>query len=99
MIKARVVKKAPIRAWTNATRSGHLLNFDLVDKDGTMIQATAFNECATAWDAIIETDSVYTFSNGQIKIANKRFTSITNDYCVTFGKDSQCEKCDEDEEI
>ena len=53
MIKARVVKKAPMRAWTNATRSGHLLNFDLVDKDGTMIQATAFNECATTWDAII----------------------------------------------
>jgi len=53
MIKARVVKKAPLRAWTNANRSGHLLNFELVDKDGTMIQATAFNECAIAWDSMI----------------------------------------------
>ena len=37
MIKARVVKKAPIRSWKNAKTSGQLLNFDLVDKEGTLI--------------------------------------------------------------
>lgn len=36
-IKARVIKKAPVRSWKNATKSGELLNFDLVDKEGTMI--------------------------------------------------------------
>jgi len=34
-----------------------------------------------------------------IKLANKRFTSIPNDFCITFGRDSTCEKCAEDEEI
>ena len=37
VIKARVVKKAPIRDWKNQKSSGKLLNFDLVDKEGTMI--------------------------------------------------------------
>lgn len=27
---------------------------------------------------------MYTFAGGQIKLANKKFTSITNDYCITF---------------
>jgi len=50
VIKARVVKKAPVKTWTNAKSSGQLLNFDLVDKEGTMIQATAFNDAATKMD-------------------------------------------------
>ena len=50
-------------------------------------------------DKLLEIDSIYTFSNGLVKLANKRFTSIKNDYCLTFSKDSLCEKCAEDEEI
>ena len=34
-----------------------------------------------------------------MKLANKRFTSIKNDYCLTFSKDSVCEPCGEDDEI
>lgn len=98
-IKARVVKKAPVRSWKNAQKSGQLLNFDLVDKDGTMIQATAFNEDATRYDDILAVDAVYTFQSGQVKLANKRFTSIPNDYCLTFGKFSVVERVEEDAEI
>ena len=53
-----------------------------------MIQGTAFNEAATVFDSILEQEGVYTFSNGLVKLANKRFTSIANDYCLTFSKDS-----------
>ena len=88
-----------MREWKNAKTSGKLLNFDLVDKDGTMIQGTAFNEAAIKFDEIIEYDGVYTFNNGTVKLANKRFTSIKNDYCLTFSKDSICEQCAEDDEI
>lgn len=99
MIKARVVKKAAIREWKNAKSSGKLLNFDLVDKEGTMIQGTAFNEAATLFNTILEYDGVYTFSNGLVKLANKRFTSIKNDHCLTFSKDAVIEQCAEDDEI
>jgi len=99
VIKARVVKKAAIREWKNAKSSGKLLNFDLVDKEGTMIQGTAFNEAATLFNTILQYDGVYTFSNGLVKLANKRFTSIKNDHCLTFSKDAIIEQCAEDDEI
>lgn len=54
VIKARIIKKAQIREWKNARSSGKLLNFDLVDLEGTQIQATAFNDAANTMDAIIE---------------------------------------------
>ena len=43
-IKARVVKKQAVRSWKNDRSSGQLINFDLVDREGTLIQGTAFNE-------------------------------------------------------
>lgn len=98
-IKARVVKKAPIREWSNAKGTGQLLNFDLIDREGTMIQGTAFHEAAKVFDSLIETEGIYTFSNGQVKLANKRFTSIKNDYCITFGNDALVRRCEEDDEI
>lgn len=64
-----------------------------------MIQGTAFNEAAVLMNEVLEYDGVYTFSNGSVKLANKRFTSIKNDFCLTFSKDSVCEKCAEDDEI
>ena len=46
VIKARVVKKGEIRNWKNAKGEGKLFNIDLIDREGTLIQATAFNETA-----------------------------------------------------
>jgi replication factor A1 len=92
-IKARVVKKAAVKSWTNARGSGQLLNFDLVDKEGTMIQGTAFNDQATFLDGLLELDGIFTFSGGYVKLANKRFTSIKNDYCLTFSQNSIVERC------
>jgi replication factor A1 len=31
---------------------------------------------------------VYVFAKGMIKVANKKFTSIPNDYSITFGLDA-----------
>lgn len=45
-IKARVTKKGDMRTWNNAKGTGKLMNIDLVDREGTGIQATFFNEQA-----------------------------------------------------
>lgn len=37
VIKARIVKKADIRAWKNAKGEGKLLNIDLIDRENTLI--------------------------------------------------------------
>jgi replication factor A1 len=34
---------------------------------------------------VIEQDKVYTFANGYVKMANKKFSKVNNDYCVNFG--------------
>ena len=31
-------------------------------------------------------NKVYLFSNGIVKMANKKFTSIKNDFCIVFEK-------------
>ena len=54
VIKARVLKKAAMREWSNAKSSGVLLNFDLVDREGTQIQATAFQDAARTLNDLIE---------------------------------------------
>lgn len=45
-IRARVTKKGDKRNWKNDRGQGTLLNIDLVDKEGTQIQATFFGEGA-----------------------------------------------------
>jgi len=46
VIKARLVKKGDIRNWKNARGEGQLVNMDLIDREGTLIQVTGFNETA-----------------------------------------------------
>ena len=46
IIKVRVVKKGELRNWQNDRGEGQVLSLDLIDKDDTLIQATAFNEKA-----------------------------------------------------
>ena len=42
---------------------------------------------------------MYTFAGGEVKIANKKFTSIKNDYCLTFDQNTVIKKCDDDKAI
>ena len=51
-----------------------------------MIQATCFNDKAKELDSKVQQEKVYTISGGMVKIANKKFTSIKNDYCLTLDK-------------
>ena len=96
VIKARVVKKGDMRTWRNSRGEGRLFSIDLIDRDGTLIQATAFNEQADKFHAMLEPEQVYTFMNGSIKLANKKFTSIKNDYCLSFDYSTVVEKCPDD---
>ena len=93
------MKKSELRYWKNAKGEGRLFNMDLIDREGTLIQATAFNETAESLSQKLEQDKVYTFCNGTVKLANKRFTSIKNDYCLTFDYSTVIEPCKDDAQI
>lgn len=63
-------------------------NIDLIDQDGVMIQATFFKEAVERHASRMQEGKVYVLSKGLIKTANKKFTSIPNDYSITFGLDA-----------
>lgn len=82
-IKARVVNKSEKRVTQNA---GSLLKITLTDSDGTQIEATFFKDSAEKFDKIIQQNKVYLFSDGNVKLANQKFTQVKNDFCIIFEK-------------
>jgi replication factor A1 len=93
IICARVASKSELR---NTKAGGKLLKLELVDKHNTHIEATFFNESAVTFFPQIEENRVYLFSNGYVKMANKKFTSVRNDYSITFDTRSLIEPASDD---
>jgi len=82
-IKARVTHKSDIRRWSNARGEGHLFSFDLVDESGE-IRATAFKEQCDKYYNLCEVGKVYLINNCALKPANKQYSTLNNDYELTF---------------
>ncbi|XP_075977979.1 replication protein A 70 [Anticarsia gemmatalis] len=96
VIKARVMNKSAIRTWNNARGEGKLFSMDLCDESGE-IRATAFkNECDKFYD-MIQIDKVYYISRCQLKTANKQYTSLKNDYEMTFTANTVVAECMDDD--
>ena len=84
VIKVRVTKKYALKHWNNNRGSGTLMNVDFVDRSRQQIQATFYNDAALKFNEILQEDHTYTCKGGQVKIANKRYTTIPNDHCLSF---------------
>uniref|UniRef100_G3TEZ6 Replication protein A subunit n=1 Tax=Loxodonta africana TaxID=9785 RepID=G3TEZ6_LOXAF len=93
-ICARVTNKSQIRTWSNSRGEGKLFSIELVDESGE-IRATAFNEQADKFFPLIEVNKVYYFSKGTLKIANKQFTAVKNDYEMTFNNETSVMPCED----
>lgn len=76
-----------------------MLNIDLIDGYGTMIQATFFNETVDKFFHTLRENAVYLLSNGEVKLANKKFSSIKNDYCLVFNNNAEIIPVEDDESI
>lgn len=84
-IQARITSKSEKRQTRNG---GSLLKVELLDMYGTPIEATFFNDSADFFDNKLKEGKVYEFCDGNIKLANKKFTSVRNDFTLTFEKNS-----------
>jgi replication factor A1 len=71
----------------------------LIDLEGTQIQGTFFKNAAKKFNPLLEEDKVYIVQNGKVNIANKKFTSIPNDYCITFNDSTKFDPAEEDDGI
>ncbi|XP_069339593.1 replication protein A 70 kDa DNA-binding subunit isoform X1 [Eulemur rufifrons] len=97
-ICARVTNKSQIRTWSNSRGEGKLFSLELVDESGE-IRATAFNEQVDKFFPLIEVNKVYYFSKGTLKIANKQFSAVKNDYEMTFSNETTVMPCEDDRHL
>jgi len=95
-IKARVTSKGDIKTWTNAKGEGKLLSIELLDALGGQIRATMFNDAVDKFSDLLQEGRVYTISKGQLKLANKKFSRLPNDYELTLGVDADIQYVGED---
>ncbi|KAG3249027.1 Replication protein A DNA-binding subunit [Phytophthora idaei] len=98
-IKARVTTRSPIKNWTNSRGSGKLFSVDLLDAKKGEIRATFFNDGVDKFYEMLRPGGVFYFAGGKVKMANRRFSSVDNDYEVTFDPHSEISPAPEDGQI
>lgn len=83
-IKARITAKSEIRRWSNAKGEGTLFSIDLLDSSKGEIRATFFKDACEKFFPMLEESKVYTFSGGTLKASNGKYSSLKNQYELTF---------------
>ncbi|KAJ6340024.1 hypothetical protein OIU77_007883 [Salix suchowensis] len=63
---------------------------------GTQIQATMFNEAAKKFYDRFELGKVYYISKGTLRVANKQFKTVQNDYEMTLNENSEVEEASDE---
>lgn len=97
-IKARVTQKSDMKTWSNNKGEGKLFNVTLMDNTGE-IKGTAFNTVADELFSRLEQGKVYYISKARVNFAKKKFNNLSNDYELTFEKNTQIEECHETSEL
>ncbi len=98
-IKARCTHKGEIKTWHNRNGEGKLFSANFLDESGE-IRATGFNDQVDTLYDIINEGSVYFISSPcRVQIAKKQFSNLSNDYELSFEKDTVVEKADEQNDV
>ncbi|KAJ4972807.1 hypothetical protein NE237_005981 [Protea cynaroides] len=92
IIKVRVTSKGNMRSYKNARGEGFVFNVELTDEEGTEIQATMFNDAAKKFYDVFALGKVYYISRGTLRVANKQFKTVQNDYEMNLNENSVVEE-------
>lgn len=91
-IKARCTSKSNIKTWHHSNSQGKLFSVNLLDDSGE-IRATGFNDqCDMLYDLFQEGSVYYISSPCRVQLAKKQFSNLSNDYELTFERDTVVEK-------
>ncbi|KAF2543950.1 hypothetical protein F2Q68_00031672 [Brassica cretica] len=82
----RVTNKGVLRTYKNARGEVCVFNVELTDEEGTEIQETMFNAAARKSYDTFQKGKVYYISRGSLKLANKQFKTVHNDYEMTLNE-------------
>jgi replication factor A1 len=98
-IKARCTSKSDIKTWHNRNGEGKLFSANFLDDSGE-IRATGFNDqCDQLYDLLQEGSVYYISSPCRVQIAKKKFSNLSNDYELTFERDTVVEKAEEQDGV
>lgn len=97
-IKVRVTKKYSVRTWKNARTEGRLFTVNLLDAEGTEIQATSFNDAVDRLYPVFEEGKVFIIGKARVKVSNKRYTHIKHEYSLDL-QDAEVSQVNEDTSI
>jgi replication factor A1 len=100
-IKAKITKKGTVKKFQNKVKQceGQLLPLEIVDEEGVQMTATLFGAAVDKYSPMLEEGKCYKFANGTVKAANKRYTSIQNDYTINLDDLSAIELVADDGKI
>jgi hypothetical protein len=88
-IKAKLASKGAVRTFRNARGEGRVCTIELVDDNGTAIQATMWKDAIDKYDAMMEVGKVYYVSRGSLRPANRQYSNVNNDYEMSL--DGKCD--------
>ncbi|XP_010776450.1 replication protein A 70 kDa DNA-binding subunit-like [Notothenia coriiceps] len=97
-IRVRVTNKSSIRTWSNSRGDGRLFSFEVLDESGE-IKVTAFNKEVDKFFSLVEQGKVYYITKATLKVANKQFNTLKNNYEMTLQADSSVVPCDDSQGI
>lgn len=86
-INIRVIDKKPIKTWSNNKGSGKFFTFEVKDNSG-QIRIAVFRELVDKFYNLLEVDKAYQISNGIVKLADKQYSSNSNEYEIILNKNS-----------
>jgi len=91
-IRARVASKAPLRTFARRGGGGggdsRVFHVELMDGMGE-IRASFFNEAADQYFDVLQVGKVYTFSRGNVKVANRQYNICNHRYEITYDRNAQ----------
>eukprot|EP00948_MAST-09A_sp_MAST-9A-sp1_P000619 g619.t1 len=96
-IKARLTNKGNVKEWSNNKGTGRLMSVTFLDKAGSEVRATMFNDEVDRLEPLLQLNKVHIVSNGRIKNANPRYNKTNSNFEITFGRETIIELCTEDD--
>lgn len=90
-IKARVVQKSDIRHYSNQRGEGRFFSVTLMDESGE-IKGTVWNAVVDDLFEKLQENQVYFFSKARVNLAKKKFSTVSNDYELSFDRATEIEE-------
>jgi len=75
-----------MRTYVRNGQNGQVFSVDLLDAEGGEIRCSFFNDAASKFHAELAQGKIYTFANGSVKVANKKYNSLNHNYEIAFAE-------------